>query len=341
MTTYTSHEPVDAPAEYSQGAELLLDVQDLRTWFHTRQGVVKAVDGVSLQLRQGEILGLVGESGSGKSITGFSLMGLVDHPGRIQAGRLRFNGLDLQQLPAEQYRQLRGRDMAMIFQDPMMTLNPTLRVDTQMIEAVQAHRKVSRGVARERAIQVLGMVGIPSPQERLLVYPHQLSGGMRQRIAIAIALLNEPKLIIADEPTTALDVTIQGQILYEVQKLCRESGVALIWITHDLAIVSGLADRLAVMYAGRIVETGNAGDIIGGAQHPYTQDLIASIPSIHTRGQPLFQIPGATPSLLNLPEGCPFRTRCVRATAQCEQRPALEEVGPDHWVSCWHKGVQA
>jgi peptide/nickel transport system ATP-binding protein len=208
------------PTGLNSGAvprDLLLDVQGLKTWIHTREGIVKAVDGVSLELRHGEILGLVGESGSGKSITGFSLMKLVDVPGRTQADRLVFDGQDLQGLSPEQYRHVRGRDMAMIFQDPMMTLNPTLRVDTQMIEAVQAHNRVSRQAARDRAIQVLGMVGIPSPRERLLVYPHQLSGGMRQRIASAIALLNSPKLIIADEPTTALDVTIQGQILYEVQ----------------------------------------------------------------------------------------------------------------------------
>ncbi|AEC21826.1 putative transport system ATP-binding protein [Pusillimonas sp. T7-7] len=322
-------------------SSLLLDVQGLKTWFHTREGIIKAVDGVSLQLRHGEILGLVGESGSGKSITGFSLMKLVDEPGRMQADRLYFNGQDLLTLPAEAYRQLRGRDMAMIFQDPMMTLNPILRVDTQMIEAIQAHNRVSRKAARERAIQVLGMVGIPSPADRLLVYPHQLSGGMRQRIAIAIALLNAPKLIIADEPTTALDVTIQGQILYEVQKLCREMGTALIWITHDLAIVSGLADRLAVMYAGRIVETGLTGQVIGAAQHPYTHGLISSIPSTSTRGQALFQIPGSTPSLLDLPPGCPFQARCYRATEQCVNTPVLEETTPGHWASCWHKGEQA
>jgi len=329
------------PERHADSGELLLDVQGLRTWFHTRDGVVKAVDGVSLQLRHGEILGLVGESGSGKSVTGFSLMKLVDPPGRMQADRLVFNGRDLQALDDEQYRQLRGRDMAMIFQDPMMTLNPVLRVDTQMIEAVQAHGRVSRKAARARSLEVLRMVGIPSPEDRLMVYPHHLSGGMRQRIAIAIALLNGPKMIIADEPTTALDVTIQGQILYEVQKLCREMGTALIWITHDLAVVSGLADRLAVMYAGRIVETGPTPVIVGAAQHPYTHGLIASIPSIHTRGRELFQIPGSTPSLLALPEGCPFRNRCYRATEQCRHDPVLEEIVPGHAASCWHKGLQS
>ena len=317
----------------------LLDVQGLQTWFHTRAGVVKAVDGVSLQVKQGEILGLVGESGSGKTITGFSLMNLVDKPGRIRAERMVFDGRDLLTLSAKEYRGLRGHEMAMIFQDPMMTLNPTLRVDTQMIETVRAHEAVSRSAARARSIEMLVKVGIPAPEERLTVYPHHLSGGMRQRIAIA--LLNSPKLIIADEPTTALDVTIQGQILYEVQKLCREMGTALIWITHDLAIVSGLADRLAVMYAGRIVETAPTADIIGGAQHAYTHGLMASIPTFDTRGTRLFQIPGSTPSPLNMPEGCPFRTRCYRATPKCTQSPVFEQVAPAHGVSCWHRGTES
>lgn len=321
--------------------EWLLDVHGLRTWFHTRRGVLKAVDGVSLRLRPGEILGLVGESGSGKSMTGFSLMNLVDEPGRIQAERMVFDGRDLLALSADDYRRLRGKDMAMIFQDPMMTLNPALRVDTQMIEAVQAHAPVPRAEARERSVQALGKVGIPAPSERMRAYPHQLSGGMRQRVAIAIALLNRPKLIIADEPTTALDVTIQGQILYEVQKLCRETGTALIWITHDLAIVSGLADRLAVMYAGRIVETASTAEIVHAAQHPYTHGLLSSIPTLATRGRELFQIPGATPSLLEMPEGCPFRTRCYRASPQCVQAPPVREIAPGHEASCWHSGVAA
>lgn len=326
-------------AASADSSNLLLDVQGLKTWFHTRDGIVKAVDGVSLQLRHGEILGLVGESGSGKSITGFSLMNLIDSPGRIQADRMVFDGQDLLTLSADDYRRLRGKDIAMIFQDPMMTLNPTLRIDTQMIEAVRAHDKVSRKAARARAVQVLNMVGIPSPEDRLTVYPHHLSGGMRQRIAIGIALLNRPRLIIADEPTTALDVTIQGQILHEVQTLCREMDTALIWITHDLAIVSGLADRLAVMYAGRIVETGTTSDLVGASQHPYSHGLISSIPSMDTRGQELFQIPGSTPSLLALPEGCAFRERCYRADNGCRRDPVSEQVGPEHWVSCWNKGV--
>lgn len=321
--------------------DLLLDVQGLKTWFYTRDGVVKAVDGVSLQLKRGEILGLVGESGSGKSVTGFSIMGLVGERGKVHAERMMFDGYDLTKVSAEQMRSLRGSRLAMIFQDPMMTLNPTLRIDTQMMEAVLAHEKVSRRAARERSLEVLRMVGIPAPEARLKAYPHHLSGGMRQRIAIAIALLNAPKLIIADEPTTALDVTIQGQILYEVQKLCREMGTALIWITHDLALVSGLADRMAVMYAGHIVESTSTAELIERPMHPYTHGLMSSIPSLGTRGQPLFQIPGSTPSLLHLPPGCAFRTRCYRADAQCEHAPSLLPVGDDHLVSCWHSGEKS
>jgi len=316
----------------------MLDVRGLKTHFFTRAGVVKAVDGVDLSVRAGEILGLVGESGSGKSITGFSLLGLVDAPGRVVDGDIRLNGEDLRQASPRRWRELRGSDIAMIFQDPMMTLNPVLRVDTQMIETVLAHRRASRAEARARALEVLTKVGIPSPQERLRAYPHQLSGGMRQRVAIAIALLNAPRLIIADEPTTALDVTIQGQILYEMQKLCRETGTGLIWITHDLAVVAGLADRVAVMYAGRVVETGTTADVIGRPLHPYTHGLIASIPTPSTRGQPLDPIPGMTPSLLNLPQGCAFRTRCARATDACLQAPQAVEHRPGHWARCWHAG---
>ena len=233
-------------------------------------------------------------------------------------------------------RRLRGKEIAMIFQDPMMTLNPVLRVDTQMVEAIQAHEKVGQAAARSRARDALAMVGIPSPGERLLAYPHQLSGGMRQRVAIAIAMLNRPRLIIADEPTTALDVTIQAQILHEVQKLCRETRTAMLWITHDLAVVSGLADRIAVMYAGRIVETGATAEVIGRPLHPYTQGLIDSIPSRRTHGTRLRQIPGMTPSLLRLPRGCAFRPRCPRDGDDCLQPPPVVERGPGRTLRCWY-----
>jgi peptide/nickel transport system ATP-binding protein len=296
---------------------------------------LKAVDGVSFSIRRGKVLGLVGESGSGKSVTGFSIIGLVEQPGRVVGGRVLFDGMDLTQLPRQELRRLRGRRIAMIFQDPMMTLNPVLRIDTQMIEAVQAHDPVSRAEARTRARDALGMVGIPSPDERLRAYPHQFSGGMRQRVAIAIALLHRPDFIIADEPTTALDVTIQAQILAEVQKLAAEHDTALIWITHDLAVVSRLADDIAVMYAGRIVESGRAGDVLQRPRHPYTAGLIGSVPSRNRRGARLQQIPGMTPSLSKLPQGCAFRNRCARANAACTEEPPLTEIARRAY-RCFH-----
>ncbi|MGJ7542072.1 ABC transporter ATP-binding protein [Variovorax sp. LT1R16] len=314
----------------------VLEVQGLQTHFFTHGGVVKAVDGVDLRVNAGEILGLVGESGSGKSITGFSVIGLIDAPGRIAGGHIRYLGEELVGASEARLQKLRGKEIAMIFQDPMMTLNPVLRVDTQMVEAIHAHENVSAKAALARARDALAMVGIPSPEERLRTYPHQLSGGMRQRVAIAIALLNRPKLIIADEPTTALDVTIQAQILYEVQKLCRETGTAMIWITHDLAVVSSLADRIAVMYAGRIVESGATADVIRAPSHPYTRGLIDSIPTRATHGTLLRQIPGMTPSLLHLPQGCAFRPRCGHATDACLAVPQPEPAPAGKTVRCWH-----
>ncbi|SOB96713.1 ABC transporter ATP-binding protein [Stappia indica] len=316
--------------------ETILEVQDLRTHFFTKAGVARAVDGVSFSLARGEVLGLVGESGSGKTVTGFSLMGLVDPPGRLVSGSIRLGGQELANLPEEGWRRLRGRRIAMIFQDPMMTLNPVLRIDTQMIEAIRAHAGVSREAARERAREALARVGIPSPDERLAAYPHQFSGGMRQRVAIAIALLNEPEVIVADEPTTALDVTIQAQILYEVQKLCADTGLAMIWITHDLAVVGGLADRVAVMYAGRIVEQGPVDAVLDAPFHPYTHGLIGSVPSQNHRGERLTQIPGMAPSLLSLPEGCSFAARCPRADGACTVMPDLAELEAGRFSRCHH-----
>ncbi|MGD8811033.1 MAG: ABC transporter ATP-binding protein [Gammaproteobacteria bacterium] len=318
-----------------------LQVENLQTYFYTKAGVAKAVDGVNFSVSKGEIMGLVGESGSGKSVTGFSIIGLVDEPGKIAGGRILFKGEDITNANEERMRGLRGSRIAMIFQDPMMTLNPVLRIDTQMIEAVQAHEKVDRRTAFERSRDALGQVGIPSPEERLKAYPHQFSGGMRQRVAIAIALLHKPDLIIADEPTTALDVTIQGQILYEVQKLCRERGMSLIWITHDLAVVAGLADKICVMYAGRVVEAGTIDQVIDRPLHPYTHGLIGSVPSHNKRGQPLVQIPGMTPSLLAMPEGCPFHPRCPRADSQCLAEPLpTNPTAPDHRVRCFHPHLE-
>ncbi|MGH6943659.1 MAG: ABC transporter ATP-binding protein, partial [Geminicoccaceae bacterium] len=297
---------------------------------------VKAVDDVSFSIGRGEIMGLVGESGSGKTVTGFSIMGLVDAPGRVVGGRILFNGEDIARYDDERMRGLRGSKIAMIFQDPMMTLNPVLRIDTQMVEAIRAHEKVSRDEARRRARDALGLVGIPSPEARLKAYPHQFSGGMRQRVSIAIALLNKPDLIVADEPTTALDVTIQGQILYEAQKLARETHTALIWITHDLSVIAGLAEKVCVMYAGRIVEHGRVDDVLDRPLHPYTKGLIGSVPSQNERGRPLAQIPGMTPSLLSLPEGCSFRARCPRADALCEHAPEITRPVPLREVRCFH-----
>jgi peptide/nickel transport system ATP-binding protein len=313
-----------------------LEVRNLRTHFFTRAGVVRAVDDVSFSVQRGRVLGLVGESGSGKSVTGFSIIRLVDPPGRIAGGSILFQGRDLAKLSEREMRGLRGNRIAMIFQDPMMTLNPVLRIDTQMIETVQAHARVSHAEARARSRDALGMVGIPSPDERLQSYPHQFSGGMRQRVAIAIALLHRPDLIVADEPTTALDVTIQAQILAEVQKLAANVGTALIWITHDLSVVAGLADEIAVMYAGRIVEAGDVATVLDRPSHPYTHGLIGSVPSRNKRGTRLRQIPGMTPSLLDLPEGCAFRTRCAYADGACEKDPPITEPARGHALRCFH-----
>jgi peptide/nickel transport system ATP-binding protein len=311
----------------------VLEVRGLVTQFATRDGVVRAVNDVSFDLQGGEILGLVGESGSGKSVLGYSILGLVDAPGRIAAGSIRFDGRELVGMAEEELRSLRGRRIAMVFQDPMMTLNPVLSVETQMVEAVLAHQNVGKAAAVQQCIQALSRVGIASPGERLAQYPHQFSGGMRQRVAIAIALLHKPGLVIADEPTTALDVTVQGQILHEMQKLVRESGAALIWITHDLSVVAGLADRVAVMYAGRVVEQGSVDEVLDAPRHPYTRGLLDSVPAMAAGGR-LRQIPGMTPSLARLPSGCAFRERCARADERCLVMPEMSDRARCHHPLC-------
>ncbi len=313
----------------------LLQVRDLATHFFMREGVAKAVDGVSFELGQGEILGLVGESGSGKSVTGYSLLGLVDPPGRIVAGSIKLNGQELVGLPQAELRRMRGRRMAMVFQDPMTTLNPVLTVATQIKYAIGAHESVSAKAGRARAIDVLTRVGIPDAAARLDDYPHQFSGGMRQRVAIAIALLNRPDMIVADEPTTALDVSIQAQILAEMKSLVRDLGTALIWISHDLAAVSALAGRIMVMYAGRIVEYGPTAAVLRAPRHPYTRGLLDSLPMRAEPGQELAQIPGAPPSLAALPPGCPFHPRCPSADAICQTAPATTASGGRGW-RCHH-----
>ena len=317
----------------------LLSVRDLRTHFFTRAGTVKAVDGVSFDLAPREILGLVGESGSGKSVTGFSIMGLIDPPGRIAEGSIQLKGQELVALDPRELRALRGRRMAMVFQDPMTTLNPVLKIGAQMRLVLAAHERMSDKAARERSAAVLGRVGIPDAARRLEAYPHQFSGGMRQRVAIAIALLNRPELIVCDEPTTALDVSVQAQILAEMKALVADLGTALIWISHDLATVSALAGRLLVMYAGRIVEEGPTAAVLSAPQHSYTQGLLNSLPSRSAPGQELVQIPGSAPSLLALPEGCAFRPRCARASDACRTEPPMERSGERGW-RCFHPGAR-
>ena len=329
------------PPSTTRGTEPLLCVRHLSTRFRSRDGEVTAVDDISFELAAGEVLGLVGESGCGKSMTGYSLIDLVDPPGYVAGGSVRLNGRELRGLPAKAWRALRGDRIAMIFQDPMLTLNPVLRIDTQMVETVLAHRRISRAEALARALDALERVGIPAAAERLRSYPHQLSGGMRQRVAIAIALLNQPDLIIADEPTTALDVTIQAQILYEMQTLCREAGTGLIWITHDLSVVAGLADRVCVMYAGRIVEQGSTAQVLEHPAHPYTRGLLDATPAAalargHRQGEPLRQIPGSAPPQSALPAGCAFRPRCPRADEACLQVPPRVETADGQQALCWH-----
>ncbi|QEL25043.1 ABC transporter ATP-binding protein [Bosea sp. F3-2] len=306
----------------------LLDVRGLRTVFHALDGAWPAVDGVDLSVARGEVLGLVGESGSGKSVTGFSLVRLIDPPGEIVAGTVSFGGEDLRAATEERLRDLRGDRIAMIFQDPLMTLNPVLSIGEQMSEAILEHRDCSRQEALAEAAKALARVGISSPEARLKQFPHEFSGGMRQRVAIATALLNAPDLIIADEPTTALDVTIQSQILFEVQKLARETGTAVLWITHDLAVVAELADRVAVMYAGRVVEIGPVDAVLDAPRHPYTLGLLNSSAANVAPGERLNQIDGVAPPIDARPSGCPFRPRCPRVRPICsEQDPATTEDG--------------
>ena len=314
----------------------LLDVRDLATHFFTRSGVARAVDGVSFALAPGETLGIVGESGSGKTITAFSLLGLVDPPGRIVRGSIRFEGRELLGMAPGELRSIRGRRLSMIFQDPMTTLNPVLTVEQQMRLALAAHERISTRGSRVRCVRALELVGISDAQERLKVYPHQLSGGMRQRVAIAMALLHRPSLVIADEPTTALDVSIQAQILGEMTRLVRELGMSLIWISHDLAVVSGIADRIAVMYAGRIVEEGPTGAVLAAPRHPYTRGLLDSLPSNAPPGYKLAFIRGAAPSLFDIGAGCAFAPRCARADVACKVDPSIALSPDGRSLRCHH-----
>jgi len=315
----------------------LLEVENLRTHFHTSAGLVRAVDGVDFDINPGQTLGVVGESGSGKSVTALSIMRLVDPPGRIEPGsRIKFAGHDLAELEEDELRQIRGNEISMVFQEPMTSLNPVLTIGSQIVEAVTLHRRVRVAAARERALEMLGLVGIPVPRRRFGDYPHQLSGGMRQRVMIAMALACEPKLLIADEPTTALDVTIQAQILELMRELRERLRMAIMLITHDLGVVAEMCDEVVVMYAGQVVERGTAGDIFRHPQHPYTEALLHSIPILGmTQSEPLRVIRGMVPSPLSWPRGCRFASRCDYAFDRClREDPPLFHAGAQA-SACW------
>ena len=315
----------------------LLNIQNLSTHFFTEDGIAKAVDGLDIVVSTGETLGIVGESGCGKSMTALSILRLVpDPPGRIVAGKIFFDGVNLLELSDLEMRKIRGNEISMIFQEPMTSLNPVFTIGDQISETLKFHLKLSKKEALNRSVELLKTVGIPSAESRIKDYPHQLSGGMRQRVMIAIALSCDPKLMIADEPTTALDVTIQAQILDLMQALKEKTQAAIILITHDLGVVAETAQRVAVMYAGRIYEFAKADELFENPLHPYTKGLMQSIPTIETKVDHLYVIPGLVPSLRNLPAGCKFGDRCENAWDKCrEQEPKLIEAGQEHLVRCW------
>lgn len=312
--------------------QALLEVRDLKTHYATNSGIIKAVDGVSFRIEAGGRLGIVGESGSGKSVTSLSIMSLIKPPGCIVGGEILFKGRNLVPLKEREIRQLRGRDICLVFQDPMSSLNPVYTVGDQVIETLQAHNRISRSDARERAIELLRQVGIPVPERRVDDFPHKLSGGMRQRVTIAMALANKPELLILDEPTTALDVTIQAQILDLVRGLNHS---AVLLITHDIGVVREMCDEVLVMYGGRVMEWGNVYQVTDAPKHPYTQGLLASIPHPEMRGRPLNAIGGAVPNPLKMPPGCPFQPRCLRAMEECSVMPPLRRQPDGGMVACW------
>jgi oligopeptide/dipeptide ABC transporter ATP-binding protein len=318
-------------------AEKLLSVRDLKTYFYTEDGVVPAVDGVSFDLERGGTLGIVGESGCGKSVTSLSIMRLIPSPpGKIVSGEILFEGQDLVNLSEPEMRKIRGNEISMIFQEPMTSLNPVFTVGNQIMEAIMLHQKLDKAAARQKAIEMLSLVGIPSPEKRIDEYPHQMSGGMRQRVMIAMALSCNPKLLIADEPTTALDVTIQAQILDLMRELQEELGTAIIMITHDLGVIAELVERVVVMYTGVIVESADTKTIFANPQHPYTQGLLGSIPRLDSDVKRLQAIPGTVPTPGNFPKGCGFHPRCPYAKDICEaKRPPAFEVEPGHYSACW------
>ncbi len=317
--------------------DIVVSVRNLETTFHTKVGPIKAVNGVSYDIARGETLGIVGESGCGKSVTSYSLMQLIEHPGEISGGEVILGGQDLLKLSENEMQEMRGGKMAMIFQEPMTALNPVLTVGYQMNEQIIKHMKVDEKEARERAIEMLKLVGIPSPEQRYENYPHQLSGGMRQRAMIAMALSCNPEFLIADEPTTALDVTIQAQILELIQSLQERFNMTVQFITHDLGVISEIADRVMVMYAGTTCEMAETQKLLTSPLHPYTAALIRSIPKFGSRVEKLETIEGSVPSLFELPKGCPFQNRCPNVSDKCkESKPPLEEKRPGHQVACFH-----
>jgi oligopeptide/dipeptide ABC transporter, ATP-binding protein, C-terminal domain len=297
--------------------EPVLSVRDLRVEFVTRRGLLKAIDGVSFDIAPGEVLGVVGESGAGKSVTGSAVIGLIEPPGRIAGGEIRLKGERIDNLPPEAMRRVRGKRIGMIFQDPLTSLNPLYTVGEQLVETIRTHLPLSAGQARRRAIDLLAEVGIPAPDRRIDGYPHEFSGGMRQRVVIALALSAEPELVIADEPTTALDVSVQAQIITLIKRLCAERGTAVMLVTHDMGVIAETADRVAVMYSGRIAEIGPVRDVVKRPLHPYAVGLMGAIPSLESHADRLVQIRGAMPRLSAIPPGCPFHPRCERAFARC------------------------
>ena len=323
--------------------EKILDVKDLHITFSTYGGTVKAVRGVNLRLHKGETVAIVGESGCGKSVTANAIMRLIPSPpGKISSGTIRFKNKEITTISEKEMRSIRGVDISMIFQDPMTALNPTLTIGNQLMEGVMQHQKIQKGEAKEKAIEMMNLVGIPNPEERLKQFPHQFSGGMRQRIVIAIALICEPDLLIADEPTTALDVTIQAQILELFTRIQEKMGVSIILITHDLGVVAKIADRICVMYAGKVIEEGTKREIFYNAQHPYTKGLLDSVPRLDKQGKKLEAIDGTPPDLFSPPIGCPFTARCPFAMEVCDKvYPANTVLSESHGVNCWLQDKRA
>ena len=317
--------------------EAILKIEDLHVTFKTFGGKVHAVRGVTFDLHKGETLAIVGESGCGKSVTSQSIVGLIpEKTGRIERGRIIFNNRDLTKIKEKEMRKIRGVDISVIFQDPMTALNPTIRIGTQMTEGIREHKGVSASAAKEKALDMMRLVGIPSPETRFRQYPHEFSGGMRQRIVIAMALVCEPHILIADEPTTALDVTIQAQILELFKDIQEKTGVSIILITHDLGVVASVADRVAVMYGGKIIESGTKREIFYEPKHPYTKGLLQSVPRLDTVGKELTPIPGTPPDLFSPPAGCPFTARCPKAMVVCEKMyPDQTAVSETHQADCW------